>query len=536
MNKKQFLFFLLLSFILFILQSCRMNSNEKSNSKKETVIPVFSEQPLTVCIKKGETASFSCKADAENEVVYYKWFKTNEDGSEKTPICNTWTESSTFQTDAFNEKGIYYYVCAASTVTNEDDLSNAVFSNIVAAFYSDLPIVVINTVNNEEPTADYVAPENFGGSYGAGLRNHTKPGARLQIVKPNDNTVIYDSGEYIKKESGLTIKLRGNTSAYADKKPYKIKLQKKADLLADLVGRSDSKYKDKEWVLLKDGVTLNTFVGLAVSDIAGMTWTPDFAYVNLVMNGEYRGIYMLVEAISQSKMRIDVSDEGFIIERDAYWWNEDVRFITDSNQKFTFKYPDEEDILQEQITFITDYMNSVETHIKAGTYENYIDTDSFAKWQLIHDILGSWDAFGSNIYMSKNDSTSEEFPDENGSWSKIYMETPWDFDSNYMMKNSWSNIHHQDRCYSHLLFTNTNTSFIDSYKAQWNNISNSIWQDLQSSLNNLQTIFGDDINISRSGDALKWETKNASIENDIEKAEEWFTSRKIWLDDAIGGL
>ena len=73
----------------------------------------------------------------------------------------------------------------------------------------------ITTVNNEEPVADQVSPPE--GCYGAGLQNATKVPARM-IISKNDET-IYDSGEYEKKQSGLTIKLRGNTSAYSEKKP-----------------------------------------------------------------------------------------------------------------------------------------------------------------------------------------------------------------------------------------------------------------------------------------------------------------------------
>lgn len=531
MTNKNILFFLYLAFMLLIIASCEMNSDEVESIIK----PVFTEQPVSKCITKGESVAFSCNASIDNKVIYYKWFETNKEGNYKIPVSD-WTESSSFETAPFNEKGIHYYVCAASTVLDNENLENSVISDIVVVLYSELPIIVIDTVNSEEPTAEYVSAEDFGGNYGATLRNHTKPGARMRIIKPIDNTIIYDSGEYVKKESGLTVKLRGNTSAYENKKPYKLKLQKKDDLLAELIGRNDSKYKDKEWILLANAGIINTFIGLTVSDIVGTAWTPDFAYVNLIMNGEYRGIYMLIEAINQSKKRINVADDGYIIERDAYWWNEDVKFTTDLGQTYTFKYPDDEDIQQEQIDFIHNYMNSVEEHIQDGTYENYIDTESFARWILIHDILGTWDACGSNIYMTKYDSTSELSTDENGEWSKLEMSTPWDFDLNYYNKDKWSNIHTQNRNYADLLFNNTNTEFVDSYKSQWSNISNNIWQDLQNSLSSLQTTIGEDINISRSGDAVKWKTSNPTIEEDIANAVEYFTSRIVWLENAIGEL
>jgi ribosomal protein S6E (S10) len=123
----------------------------------------------------------------------------------------------------------------------------------------NIPIVVINTINKETPTCDYAhAPE---GQDGITSINHTKVSARMYIIQQNDT--LYDSGEYVDGISGLTIRIRGNTSAYGyPMKPYKLNLQKKADLLL----RGDKKYNDKDWLLLND-YKLNTIVGNKVSEL-----------------------------------------------------------------------------------------------------------------------------------------------------------------------------------------------------------------------------------------------------------------------------
>ena len=122
----------------------------------------------------------------------------------------------------------------------------------------ELPTVMIETVNGEELTCELVqAPE---GCLGQSIRNANKVGAKMVIVQ--DGQTLYDSGDYQESEKGVTIKIRGNSSAYKRKKGYKLKLQKKADLL----GRNDAKYEDKEWVLITDERTsLNTLIGLKVS-------------------------------------------------------------------------------------------------------------------------------------------------------------------------------------------------------------------------------------------------------------------------------
>ena len=484
----------------------------------------FIEQPMNMCLQKDEGCTLTCTAKKGNSPILYRWYTTNKKGTPKTPISNEWSESPDLTIEPFAEKGIQFYICGATV-----DQEEIIYSDVVAAAYTGLPILKIETVDHEEPTADYYKTYT--------IMNATKVPSSMQIIN-GDGETIYNSGEYVKKESGLTIKLRGNTSAFTPKKPYKLKLQKKEDLLANLIGRNDKKCKDKDWVLLKDGTSLKTFVGLTVADIAGTSWTPDFAYVNVIMNGIYRGVYMLIESVNQSEKRVNVADNGYIIEVDTYYFIEPYYFRTNSNRTITFKYPDEDDIEEnrELITFIKNYMDEVENKIQDGNYEDYINTESFARWQLIHDILGSKDYKGSNIYMTKYDNTTPEAPYEDGTWSKIAMSTPWDFDGIYSMENSWAKQHYSDRNYTTSLLTNQNSAFFDSYKEQWENIADNVWSELSAKLNDLKNDIGEDINISRQLDAVKWNTSFKTVEQDIATAQKWFTSRTEWLNSAIDGM
>ena len=534
----------LLSLLLltFLLTACRHEVEETPAEKEEIEFTVAPQQQSDLNLKysfsrKGEPVVLKCSVtpEEENHFVSYQWY-TSIDGTLENGKLIDGANGTELITDSFTEKGIYYYCCAVNEyIFDNGDGGEKSASRVIpfSVIYTALPVVQIDTVDGEEPVTDYVSPP--AGCYGAGLKNATKVPARMKIFKYGKEEAIYDSGEYIKKESGLTIKLRGNTSAYSDKKPYKIKLQKKADLLSGICNSSkdlrEGKYKDKEWILLKDGTSLNTFVGMCVADIMGTPWTPEFAYVNVVINGDYRGVYMLIEAISQSEKRVNVADSGYIIERDAYWWNEDVKFITKKyNQKYTFKYPDSDDITQNQVDYIEDYMNELEEHLADGDYKDYLDTESFARWLLIHDILGTWDSAGSNIYMSKYDSVN----------SKIFMSTTWDYDSNYRMKDTWANVHYGTRIYARPLLTSENTAFKDSYVSQWEGVSDSLWNQLNVKLSELSTEFGEDINLSRKCDAIRWgwtydDSKN-SVDANIETARTWFLSRKPWLDTEIGKI
>lgn len=387
-----------------------------------------------------------------------------------------------------------------------------------------LPLVNIETINHETPTCDYVSPP-FG-CWGAGITNTTKVPGSLEIMK--DSNIIYFSGIYEKEKSGMTIKIRGNTSAYSEKKPYKIKLEKKADLLNR---NSNDIYKDKEWLLLRYN-GLNTPVGFKVNELIKMQWTPAFQFVNVVINGDYRGLYMLTESVKRNpECRLNVDKTGYILEYDAYWWNENVYFVNDYaySMNYTFKYPEDDEITQEQIDYIKSYIDSLEVKIKNGEeYEQYIDIDSWVRWVLAHDILGTEDAGGSNVFMTKSDNSIS---------SKLMMANLWDFDSNYRMQNTWSAEHTTPYFYYDGLLNNKNTLFKNGYKSIWREIYPTLFhkiEDFLISFEESELSFFIDRSIIL--DNIRWNEKKASIYNDISNSRSWFRSRQQFLNDNIPNL
>ena len=321
-------------------------------------------------------------------------------------------------------------------------------------------VVYINT-NGVTPTFERVtAPD---GSLGESITNAVKVPGQIQLFS-EDSTLLYDSGPYIADTSGMTIKVRGNTSTKRKHLSYKIKLQQKADLLI----RNDSiNHQDKNWLLLD--AQLFHIVGFYMNELLGMPYAPKFELVDFVLNDSLCGRYLLTESVDRnSDCRIQVDKkEGYIIERDAYWWNEPLSFESSmfygTYFRWTFKYPDADEVSLEQMTYITNAINDLEAHLSDSTYAEYIDVESFAKWMLGHDILGTYDGWGSNMYFAKFDKSAD---------SKIFMPCMWDFDTMAWTEsqNSWVTAHTRSGCsYFPYLFENTcDTTFTATYCALWN--------------------------------------------------------------------
>jgi len=409
----------------------------------------------------------------------------------------------------------------ATTLVKVGESTSVTLANLIA---KGLPVMCVETVDQEEPTCDYVSAP--AGCMGAGIANATKVHARMLVYNRVDgvDSVMYDSGDYEKDVSGLTIKLRGNTSAYDVKKPYKIKLQKKFDLL---FGGNDSIYKDKEWLLLRDDY-LTTTAGMMVNELVGMTWTPRHHFVNVVINGSYRGVYLLCESVKRNPdCRLNVDKlSGYIFECDPYWWNETVYVLSSRrpSYNYTFKYPDDEDITEEQLAYMQSLVTAYEASLNNATYTDYIDVRSFAGWCLVHDIMGTNDSGGANMFYTKYDTTAA---------SKIVMPLAWDFDMSYRTTSAWSRSHvrQMDK-----LLASANRKFVDEFVALWRAVGSTLVADATSYMTAFrQSPEGVGLNNSFLLDQMVY-NRSSSVYNHTAGCISWMTTRQAWLNTAINAL
>lgn len=384
----------------------------------------------------------------------------------------------------------------------------------------DLGLMVLDmtTVDGEWPTCDYV--ESPEGAMGRSITNVTKVPGRLLLW--NNGAVAYDSGDYVPNLHGATIRIRGNTSAYYVKKPYKINLQEKGDLLL----RNNPSVRDKEWILIRDPF-YKTLQGLEVNRLLGMSWTPAYRYVNLVLNNDYQGVYMLLESVKRNNnCRVKVDKQGYFFERDAYWWNGKVGIASQlyTMMQYTFKYPKEEDLTDDDMNYMTQLITDFENSLSTDTYDQVIDVESFAAWCLGHDILATFDAGGTNQFFVKNDRTSS---------SLITIPLMWDFDSTEGDSVSWS------RCHKVLypgLFISKNKAFLNAFVNKWRQVGPTFEDDVTSAIRDFQ--YGSDgmgllksvpLDNQRWGSIrLAWAYLNQRVQ--------WFHNRLPWLRQAIDEL
>lgn len=386
-----------------------------------------------------------------------------------------------------------------------------------------LRVVDIYTIDEEEPWCSPIYPPE--GSLGISITDANKVPGRVTVYMP-DGSVLYESGEYVAKESGMTIKVRGNTSAaFTEKKPYKIKLQKKGDML----GRGDKKYNDKNWVLVKSE-DLTFYLATEIAMMMGQSWEPAFEFVNVRVNGDYRGLYCLAEGVERNEQcRVNVSEDGFILENDPYWWNENGEYLLSEEWNprfnFTFKYPDYEDALPEQLELMQDIIKRYETSINDGTYSETIDVNSFANWILTHDILGTSDGGGVNWYICKNSIYDD---------SLITCGPLWDLNTSFQLTEMFSGAHRDPfrKYFTHPQMVN----FRRVYVARWEEVKDRMKESIETLIENLNTPDWDVYDLSVQYNNTRWTIPEMTSKEVYEWLQEWTCKRFEWLDNAIANL
>lgn len=388
----------------------------------------------------------------------------------------------------------------------------------------DFPRIEITTLNGELPTFTKVSAP--AGCWGTGLQDANYVQSLVSLYDGGDN-LLYCSSET--DFNAAKIKVRGNTSAQGDKQPFKIKLSRKADLLAGLVERKEGvDYREKDWVLLTYGNIYSYVAGYAVADLVGCDWTPEYTYVTLFVNGDYRGLYVLIESVEQGPGRCDVADSGYIVEMDAYWWNEDLYFTTPISEKnpakLTFKYPDSDDIdeTSPQYAYIKEYMTKMENALLSGEgAEDFLDYESAMKWLLTHDILATYDSGGSNMFMTKYDSTDD---------SKIVIGPNWDFGTVYSREpERFARIREGSFFYMYWLIKDDN--FMTMYKERYSQIRDEIIDTVTKAIQEYDTdVYKELLNY----ETTRWGgSRPRNPQNEIDKTTEWLESHLAWMDEQL---
>jgi|GEM_PF-642623 len=295
-------------------------------------------------------------------------------------------------------------------------------------------------------------------------------------------TLILDEAGTVQYNGEMEkLKSHGNSSwdyaEFADhttqKRPYNLKLPAKANLFG--MGKA------KKWTLLSnflDHSELRNAVSFAMAENAGIPYTPDYVFVDLYSDGEYRGTYQFCERVQIQKNRVNITDleeetealndkdlseydhiavgaglneylensykyydipndpaditGGYLVQfqlYNRYPGDTESGFVTSRGQAVDLKSP--EYASKAQVEYIRTFMQDLEDAIYSETgynskgkhYSDYIDVDSLILLYLIEEITMDSDGPQASFYFYKE-------ADSKGD-GKLHCGPAWDFDLAY---------------------------------------------------------------------------------------------------------
>lgn len=236
--------------------------------------------------------------------------------------------------------------------------------------------------------------------------------------------------------ASLKIKGRGNSSwnvsaaqnDYDSKNSYRIKLDEKEELL----GIGDSKNRD--WVLNSNKFDLlglrNYLVWNLAERMGTLPYVTECEWVQLYVNSEYRGLYMVTEHIEVANDRVEVddtitgSDKGYLIEIDFRGTDEGKPYFYVQGYGSSSNDNPREFVIRSECTsdvkaYISDYVQKCHNAIVSGNrtaIDELIDIPSLIDMYIIEELSKDVDVGAASFFMQKSPG------------GKLYFTAPWDFD------------------------------------------------------------------------------------------------------------
>ena len=388
------------------------------------------------------------------KVTGYTWEYSTDGGNKWTKCASTATLGVTNGSDKCNnfrpnEEGMYRCKITydageqysnALTVTGDGSTAKT-FKGVTM----NIPVISVNTGSGNFPTCD-------------GLSGTASKNADVIKEKISVDVKIFNADGTVYYDRKARMNYRGSSSLNFVKKSYAFctgKEKTKNDKGAvdtgkeNLFGLSNGA-KDKDWVLYAaaadPSIMRNRLMFDTFRDMTG-GWSVNSMYVELVINGEYKGVYVLMDKITANKDRVNVSwkqdkegnttQEGFIVKFDktdiadryentsgdqktfksTYSGHDGfTTYDTQIDQRFEIEYPEKEDIEEEDLdnnkgagdwsvvfNSIKDKFNKFEKELKDGNFsevQKIIDYQSWADWFIITEFGKNIDGYrASNLFV-----------------------------------------------------------------------------------------------------------------------------------------
>jgi hypothetical protein len=421
---------------------------------------------------------------------------------------------------------------------------------------SNLPIMVINT-------------------NGQTIQDEPKIIASMGIIDHKDRPENKITDPFNGYNGRIGIEIRGSSSQMFPKKGYGFETRKEdgSNNNVSLMGMP----QENDWVLhgpySDKSLIRNMLCYILAGDI--MEYAPRGRYCELVINGIYQGVYVLMEKIKRDKNRVNIAEisptdntgdrltGGYIIKidketgSDIGGWTSTFKPIPNQPQitYFQYDYPKASDITPNQKVYIQQFIRLAEESINAANYDNpaegyrkFVDDKSLVDYIIMNELSKNVDAYRLSTYLYK---------DRDSRGGKLKFGPVWDYNLGFGNVNYCTNgnpeglvitdfnqVCSQDWWVIHFWWKKfmADQQLKSDMKNRWQNLRSNKLSDQRvffvvDSLTNL-------LSKAQVRNFQKWPVLNeyvwpnyvvtGSYQGEIQFLKNWLRDRLLWLDQEFG--
>lgn len=367
--------------------------------------------------------------------------------------CNTNVTNSDSNSESSEKNSISDFSESSLATSTESSLSSE-SSNSSILSSSEQINSATTPFYKEKNVTHFLGSDNDVYRINITTQNNEFPVDKTNYIVGNLNVSEQDSSNVILPNMAMKVKLRGNSTMVADKKPFKIKFNEKQSLF-DLPAA-------KEWVLLAnyyDKSNIRNYLAyLTANKLNHLNYQPSSIFVDVYFNNEYQGLYLLCEQIEMKAGRVAINKNfsvdgisSFLLEADErakeeYAGYQGSCYVTSGGYDFALKDPDPDDYIEaletlnsetataleknvaqqtvsdhvKNVTWLQKFMDETSESIYTKTnYTNYIDVDSFIDYYLVAEFFKNVDVGSTSQFY---------YIDQGQKDVKLSAGPVWDFD------------------------------------------------------------------------------------------------------------
>lgn len=360
----------------------------------------------------------------------------------------------------------------------------------------------------------------------------TETGKMDYLLKSKGNSergglTLVDEAGNVDYTGGISrIKGRGNYTWLLDKKSFSLEFEQPQSLL----GLAE----DSRWVLMAQAAEDTHLINRMVFEMmreAGICGVQQSAFVDLYLNGEYAGNYLLSQKVQPQEEDVN---GGWMVEFDGYWKEEGgIGFDTQAGEAAAIKYPETADsALQAEISgFVQQVENAVlsENGLDAGSGLSWMelaDADSLVKKYILDEISKCPDGWnGSNYCFLRN--------------GKMYFGPPWDYEFSFGNQPAWFSdlklprglYHREETSWYKALYKKE--EFKDAVKNAYGEFFRPyLLRQAESGLDRQE----ERLAASMAMDMRRWGRKEDNFSRKVKDLKDYIYDRIIWLDQEWLGM